>query len=64
MTRLFVDVNGRSVGDEYRDKAPSAPTEKEFYVTPNTMPFRLEVSHIGVIPNDHPELIGAPASFI
>ena len=45
----------RALGDEYREKALSAPTEKEFYITLNTMLFRLGVSHIGVIPNDHPE---------
>jgi carboxyl-terminal processing protease len=53
----------RALGDEYREKALSAPTEKDFYITLNTMLFRLGVSHIGVIPNDHPEWIGAPASF-
>ena len=59
----FGGRNWQALGDEYRDKALSAPTEKEFYITLNTMLFRLEVSHIGVIPNDHPEWIGAPASF-
>jgi carboxyl-terminal processing protease len=59
----FGGHNWQALGDEYRDKALLAPTEKEFYITLNTMLFRLEVSHIGVIPNDHPEWIGAPASF-
>ncbi len=59
----FGGRNWQALGDEYRDKALSAPTEKEFYITLNTMLFRLEVSPIGVIPNDHPEWIGAPASF-
>ena len=53
----------QAIGEEYRQKALNAPTEKDFYVTLNTMLFRLEVSHIGVIPNDHPEWIGAPSSF-
>jgi C-terminal processing protease CtpA/Prc len=53
----------QAIGEEYREKALKAPTEKDFYVTLNTMLFRLEVSHIGVIPNDHPEWIGAPSSF-
>ena len=59
----FGGRNWQALGNEYRNKALSAPTEKEFYITLNTMLFRLEVSHIGVIPNDHPEWIGAPASF-
>ncbi len=59
----FGGHNWQALGDEYRDKALSAPTDKDFYITLNTMLFRLEVSHIGVIPNDHPEWIGAPASF-
>ncbi len=59
----FGGLNWQALGDEYRDKALSAPTEKDFYITLNTMLFRLDVSHIGVIPNDHPEWIGAPASF-
>ncbi len=53
----------QAIGEEYRKKALNAPTEKDFYITLNTMLFRLEVSHIGVIPNDHPEWIGAPSSF-
>jgi len=53
----------QAIGKEYQEKALNAPTEKDFYVTLNTMLFRLEVSHIGVIPNDHPEWIGAPSSF-
>lgn len=53
----------QAIGEEYRETALTAPTEKDFYVTLNTMLFRLEVSHIGVIPNDHPEWIGAPSSF-
>jgi carboxyl-terminal processing protease len=53
----------QAIGEEYRQKALEAPTAKDFYVTLNTMLFRLEVSHIGVIPNDHPEWIGAPSSF-
>lgn len=59
----FGGRNWQALGDEYRDKALSAPTEKDFYIALNTMLFRLEVSHIGVIPKDHPEWIGAPASF-
>ncbi len=53
----------QAIGEEYRAKALNAPTEKDFYATLNTMLFRLEVSHIAVIPNDHPEWIGAPSSF-
>jgi len=44
----------QAIGLEYREKALTAPTEEDFYSTLNTMLFRLKVSHIGVIPNDHP----------
>ena len=65
----FYDANfgghdWEAIGQEYRAKAVSAETEKDFYVTLNEMLFRLEVSHIGVIPNEHPEWIGAPATFM
>lgn len=53
----------RAIGKEYRERALEAQSEKDFYVALNTMLFRLEVSHIGVIPRDHPEWIGAPSSF-
>ena len=35
----FGGRNWQALGDEYRDKALSAPTEKEFYITLNTMIF-------------------------
>jgi carboxyl-terminal processing protease len=52
-----------AIGKEYRDKAINARTEREFYVTLNEMLFRLKVSHIGVVPHEHPEWVGAPATF-
>jgi C-terminal processing protease CtpA/Prc len=52
-----------ALGRDYRDKAINADTDKDFYVTLNEMLFRLDVSHIGVIPQEHPEWIGAPATF-
>lgn len=66
-TTFYDDTFGgrdwQAIGEEYRQKAVEAPTEKDFYITLNTMLFRLEVSHMGVIPDDHPEWIGAPSSF-
>jgi carboxyl-terminal processing protease len=40
-----------------------AESDSAFYVTLNAMLFELGVSHIGVIPEEHPEWIGAPAVF-
>jgi hypothetical protein len=65
---LFYDDNfgGRNwaaIGDDYRDRVVNAATEKDFFVGLNAMLFELGVSHIGVIPDDHPEWIGAPATF-
>ncbi len=52
-----------AIGREFRARAVQAPSDSGFYVTLNAMLFRLGVSHIGVIPEDHPEWIGAPAVF-
>ena len=52
-----------ALGHRYRDEAIMAPTDRDFFVSLNSMLFELDVSHIGVIPDDHPEWIGAPSSF-
>jgi hypothetical protein len=52
-----------AIGKEFRDRVVNAATEKDFFVGLNAMLFELGVSHIGVIPDDHPEWIGAPATF-
>jgi carboxyl-terminal processing protease len=52
-----------AIGHEFRGRAVEAPSDSAFYVTLNAMLFQLGVSHIGVIPDDHPEWIGAPAVF-
>lgn len=51
------------IGRSYRSRALQARSDSVFYVTLNAMLFELGVSHIGVIPEDHPEWIGAPAVF-
>lgn len=53
----------REIGDGYRQSALSAETDSAFFVSVNQMLFELGVSHLGVIPRDHPEWIGAPSVF-
>jgi C-terminal processing protease CtpA/Prc len=53
----------RKIAEKYRHKVIHASTDKDFFVGLNTMLFELRVSHIGVIPDEHPEWIGAPSSF-
>ncbi len=52
-----------ALGDRYRPLALAAPTDEEFYGEINAMLFELGVSHIAVLPDDHPEWIGAPSAF-
>ena len=52
-----------ALGRRYRAIALRAASDSAFYVTLNTMLFELGVSHVGVIPAEHPEWIGAPAVF-
>jgi len=59
----FHGKDWKALGEKYRPLALAAPTDEEFYRELNTMLFELEVSHIGVIPDDHPEWIGAPSAF-
>lgn len=47
----------------YRPRALEAPTDEAFYGELNGMLFELGVSHIAVIPDEHPEWIGAPSAF-
>ncbi len=52
-----------AIGEDYRERVVNADTEKDFFVGLNAMLFELGVSHIGVIPDEHPEWIGAPSTF-
>ncbi len=52
-----------AIGEDYRDRVVNAGSEKDFFVGLNAMLFELGVSHIGVIPDEHPEWIGAPTTF-
>jgi C-terminal peptidase prc len=59
----FGGVDWDEIGVRYRPRVVGADSDSAFYVTLNEMLFELGVSHIGVIPPDHPEWIGAPAVF-
>ncbi len=59
----FGGVDWEALGERYRPRILEAETDSVFYVRLNEMLFELGVSHIGVIPPDHPEWIGAPAVF-
>ena len=53
----------RALAAAYRPRALEAPSDEAFYAEMNGMLFELGVSHIAVIPDDHPEWIGAPSAF-
>ena len=59
----FGGQDWEELGRRYRAIALRAASDSAFYVTLNTMLFELGVSHVGVIPEEHPEWIGAPAVF-
>jgi carboxyl-terminal processing protease len=59
----FGGVDWEALGERYRPRILEAASDSVFYVRLNEMLFDLGVSHIGVIPPDHPEWIGAPAVF-
>ena len=48
---------------EYRPRVATSGSEEAFYRLLNEMLYELGVSHLGVIPNEHPEWIGAPSVF-
>lgn len=52
-----------AIGEDYRDRVVNAESDKDYFVGLNAMLFELGVSHIGVIPDEHPEWIGAPTTF-
>ena len=59
----FGGVDWKAVGDRYRPKVLDAHSDEQFYRQLNAMLYELNVSHLGVIPKDHPEWIGAPSAF-
>lgn len=59
----FNGVDWEALSERYRPRILEASSDSVFYVRMNEMLFDLGVSHIGVIPPDHPEWIGAPAAF-
>lgn len=59
----FGGMSWEGLRDRYRDRIIAAESDSVFYVTLNEMLFELGVSHLGVIPRDHPEWIGAPSVF-
>ena len=59
----FGGVDWEALSERYRPRILEASSDSVFYVRLNEWLFALGVSHIGVIPPDHPEWIGAPAAF-
>jgi len=59
----FGGTSWQELRDRYRDRILAARSDSVFYVTLNEMLFELGVSHLGVVPRDHPEWIGAPPVF-
>jgi len=59
----FLGKDWNALADRYRPLALAAPSDEEFYAELNGMLFELGVSHIGVIPDEHPEWMGAPSAF-
>ncbi len=59
----FGGVDWKAVGDRCRPKVVGADSDEQFYRQLNAMLYELKVSHLGVIPKDHPEWIGAPSAF-
>ncbi len=59
----FGGVDWKAMGDRYRPKAVDAESDEQFYRQLNAMLYELKVSHLCVIPKDHPEWIGAPSAF-
>lgn len=59
----FGGMDWPALTERYRPRVLEAASDSVFYVRLNEMLFDLGVSHIGVIPPDHPEWIGAPAAF-
>ena len=60
------EFNGRdwdAIVDEYRPRVANVKNDEKFFVLVNEMLFELGVSHLGLIPDEHPEWIGAPAIF-
>jgi carboxyl-terminal processing protease len=60
------EFNGRdwdAIVDEYRPRVANVKNDEKFFVLVNEMLFELGVSHLGLIPDEHPEWIGAPAVF-
>lgn len=58
----FGGVDWEAVGDRFRPEALGADSDEHFYWQLNTMLYQLQVSHLVVIPKDHPEWIGAPSA--
>ena len=48
---------------KYRPRVEMVKDDEQFFVLMNEMLFELGVSHLGLIPDEHPEWIGAPAVF-
>jgi len=48
----------------YQERALVAGTNEEFYEHLNDLLFELDVSHLGVVPPDDPELAGEPQLFV
>ena len=46
----------------YRPQVEAARTDEQFYRLMNEMLFELGVSHLALIPDEHPEWIGAPSA--
>jgi carboxyl-terminal processing protease len=59
----FGGLDWEALSERYRPRILEASSDSVFYVRLNELLFSLGVSHIGVIPPDHPEWIGAPAAF-
>ncbi|MCH8968120.1 MAG: hypothetical protein IIA66_03255 [Planctomycetes bacterium] len=57
----FGGVDWKAVGKQYRPKALGAESDEQFYRNLNAMLYELDASHLGVIPKEHPEWIGAPS---
>ncbi len=57
----FGGKDWKGIQNRYRSVVLGAETQELFYQKLNEMLFQLEVSHLCVIPKDHPEWIGAPS---
>ena len=57
----FGGKDWKGIQNHYRSEVLGAETEEMFYKKLNQMLFQLGVSHLVVIPKDHPEWIGAPS---